>query len=65
METFSSMSMNNKYEIGMFIHGFMFIYSRDVENEIFFTLLFFFLFFQFKHLLEMIIVNEHENTYKQ
>ena len=33
METFSSMSMKNKYEIGMFIQRFMFIYSRDVANE--------------------------------
>ena len=35
METFSSISMKNKYKIGMFIHRFMFIYSRDVANEIF------------------------------
>ena len=35
MVTFSSMSMKNKYEIGMFIHRFVFIYSRDVANEFF------------------------------
>ena len=61
------MSMKNKYEIGMFIHRFMFIYSRDVANEIFYTKEYcqYMVGETFKHLLQIIIMNEHENTYKQ